>query len=99
MRFHSEPPAYFADKLLKAGIVPDMLAIAARRYSTRRGAQLRLDPIAGNFDLPHLCLIHQCLFEDVSTYAGSVRQYGLKRKDTHDGKPYAAPGKSSRTLP
>lgn len=36
-------------------------------------------PIKGGFDLKHLADIHQFIFEDISSYAGSVRNYGLEK--------------------
>jgi cell filamentation protein len=41
--------------------------------TTRRNAQLGLNPIIGNFDLAHLQEIHYYLFQDVYPFAGKIR--------------------------
>lgn len=36
-------------------------------------------PIAGLFDLEHLCAIHRCVFQDVYDWAGSIRTVDISR--------------------
>jgi cell filamentation protein len=38
-----------------------------------RGEQLEGAPLAGDFDLPHLCAIHRALFRDIFAWAGQPR--------------------------
>jgi cell filamentation protein len=38
-----------------------------------RGDQLNASPVAGDFDLPHLCRIHSALFQDIFAWAGQPR--------------------------
>ncbi len=38
-----------------------------------RGEQLERTPLAGDFDLPHLCAIHHALFQDIFAWAGQPR--------------------------
>ncbi|MDP1733400.1 MAG: Fic family protein [Sulfuritalea sp.] len=38
-----------------------------------RGDRLERDPLAGDFDLPHLCEIHRALFQDIFAWAGQIR--------------------------
>jgi cell filamentation protein len=38
-----------------------------------RDDQLNGSPVAGNFDLPHLCEIHHALFQDIFAWAGQIR--------------------------
>lgn len=38
-----------------------------------RGDQRNGSPVAGDFDLPHLCRIHRALFQDIFAWAGQPR--------------------------
>ena len=38
-----------------------------------RGDHLNSSPVAGDFDLPHLCRIHRALFQDIFAWAGQPR--------------------------
>ncbi len=37
------------------------------------------NPIKGSYDFKHLADIHKFIFEDISSYAGSVRSYGMQK--------------------
>lgn len=87
--YHYNLPPEFADKLAQLGFQGAQLENAARRISLLRLGELRETPISGSFDLEHLCATHQYIFQDISSYAGSVRRYGLKRTDSD--LPFARP--------
>ena len=38
-----------------------------------RGAELAAQPLEGDFDLDHMCRIHQHLFQDIYEWAGELR--------------------------
>jgi cell filamentation protein len=45
------------------------------------GLRLAVEPIPGNFDLPHLRAIHRFLFEDLYKWAGELRTVPLAKTD------------------
>jgi cell filamentation protein len=49
-----------------------------------RDAELLADPVAGRFDLQHLCRIHEALFGDVYDWAGQIRRVNIDK-----GVPFA----------
>jgi cell filamentation protein len=55
------------------------LARAEADFSTVRIAQLRLTPLAGRYDLPHLQAFHRHLFGDVYDWAGELRTVSIGR--------------------
>jgi len=55
------------------------LRAAEAEFATLRLAQLHLDPLAGDFDLPHLCAIHRAVLGDVYDWAGELRTVSLGR--------------------
>lgn len=87
---HSEFPDVFADKIAPKELdgdheyeIDDMV----RSYTDGRTVELYKCPIAGNFDLEHYAAIHGYLFQDVSSVAGSVRNYCMEGY----GKEFATP--------
>lgn len=81
---HKHFPPLFADKLAQASGLPidsvtdKMLNDEISRFSKMRIKMLRDNPIAGKFDLEHLSAIHTYIFQDVSSYASSVREHTLQ---------------------
>ena len=45
-----------------------------------RGDQLKRAPVAGDYNLDHLCAIHRALFQDVFAWAGQVRIVDTEKK-------------------
>jgi len=45
-----------------------------------REDQLNGSPVAGNFDLPHLCAIHRALFQDIFAWAGQIRTVDTEKR-------------------
>jgi len=45
---------------------------AEYKYTSGRANQLMLHPIIGQFDMAHLCAIHQYLFQDLYEWAGKL---------------------------
>ena len=56
------------------------LSEVERAISGVRYAELEETPIAGSFDLGHLCAIHKHLFSDIYAWAGKVRSKGFIAK-------------------
>lgn len=48
---------------------------------TVRLLQLRLDPLAGNYDLEHLRAFHRHIFGDVYPWAGEIRTIAIAKTD------------------
>lgn len=55
---------------------------AESSLSFLRAAELREQPIQGNFDLRHLQAIHQRLFGDVYEWAGQLRSVEIQKGST-----------------
>ena len=70
-------PAVFEDKL--HGFSSDDCELVGRIASGNRSDELITSPIEGDYDINHLSRIHEYLFQDVSTYAGVVRDYGISK--------------------
>jgi len=51
-------------------------------FTAIRLLELTQNPVAGSFDLTHLCKIHQYLFQDVYEWAGEVRSVDIVRGDS-----------------
>ena len=51
-------------------------------FTAIRLLELTQNPVAGSFDLAHLCKIHQYLFQDVYEWAGEVRSVDIVRGDS-----------------
>ena len=51
-------------------------------FTAIRLLELTQSPVAGSFDLTHLCKIHQYLFQDVYEWAGEVRSVDIVRGDS-----------------
>jgi len=74
----------------KTGVLRNLLGITdadelervARRISIARLVELETSPIAGSFDLDHLCRIHRHLFGDLYPWAGELRDVDIS-KDGH----------------
>lgn len=60
---------------------PKLLSEAEYVISGARAAQLRLQPIAGAFDLAHLKAIHHHLFGEVFEWAGKQRSINFSKRD------------------
>ena len=64
----------------KFGILnPAALEKVIRCTTGLRSELLRVHPIAGNFDLKHLCALHRFLFQDVYEWAGEIRIIDFQR--------------------
>jgi cell filamentation protein len=68
---------------------PPALDQVVRTTSSLRAEILRMRPIAGSFDLEHLCEIHRYLFQDVYPWAGEIRVVDFDRSDD----PFTKPGR------
>ena len=55
------------------------LARAEADYSINRIAELRADPLLGQFDLTHLQAIHRFIFQDIYPMAGEIRTIGIEK--------------------
>jgi cell filamentation protein len=49
-------------------------------FTTSRISQLLLEPIEGDFNVPHLRRLHHYIFQDVYDWAGSLELWILARK-------------------
>ncbi|MDP2132446.1 MAG: Fic family protein [Sulfuritalea sp.] len=58
----------------------DVLDRVVETVAGLRGEQLATAPVAGGFDLGHLCAIHRVLFRDVFAWAGQVRTVDTERQ-------------------
>ncbi|MDP2132697.1 MAG: Fic family protein [Sulfuritalea sp.] len=58
----------------------DMLDRVVETIAGLRGEQLEAAPLAGEFDLAHLCAVHRALFRDVFAWAGQVRTVDTERQ-------------------
>ena len=77
-------------RINKFGILnPYALDLVVRSTSGIRHQLLRVQPIAGAFDLDHLCAIHRFLFQDVYPWAGDLRVVDFDRSQD----PYTHPDK------
>jgi cell filamentation protein len=75
-------------RINKFGILnPYAIDQVARATSTLRAELLRLGPLAGDFDLPHLQAIHRFLFQDIYPWAGEIRVVDFDRSED----PYSHP--------
>jgi cell filamentation protein len=75
-------------RINKFGILnPYALDLVVRATSGLRAEILRTKPVAGNFDLEHLCAIHRFLFQDVYPWAGDLRVVDFDRSQD----PYTHP--------
>lgn len=72
-----EFPELFEDKL--AAVPEEQREEVSRVLSNARADQLLENPIEGSYDLAHLSAIHKHVFQDVSTLAGIVRDYGMSK--------------------
>jgi cell filamentation protein len=69
------------------GVLKNKLGLVDSSDLTRLGAdftavrvgQLLLQPITGNFDLPHLRAIHRFIFQDIFPWAGDFREVSTSR--------------------
>ncbi|MDO5073165.1 MAG: Fic family protein [Neisseria animaloris] len=55
---------------------------AERDSSSLRSKELSMQPIQGQFDLPHLQAIHKKLFGDIYEWAGEVRRVDISKGNT-----------------
>lgn len=90
----SDFPEYFEDKLITIEIASNLdnqtyaaIEKQARILSSARRKELQNNPIQGNFDLEHLAAIHKHLFQDVSSFAGMVRNFGMMGHGTVFARP------------
>lgn len=58
----------------------EQLRDAEYKLTTLRQAQLRVNPMAGNFDVEHLKAIHQHLFNDLYSWAGKEREINVSKR-------------------
>lgn len=58
-----------------------------------RGDQLQIHPLAGDFDLLHLCAIHRALFRDIFAWAGQVRTVDTEKQGLDFVPSAAVPGR------
>ncbi|MGN9163780.1 Fic/DOC family protein [Tissierellaceae bacterium HCP3S3_D8] len=58
------------------------LELAEREYTSLTIAEIKVNPIKGNFDLKHLQDIHKHLFRDIYDWAGELRTVNIS-KGTH----------------
>ena len=77
MKSLSAFPAIFEDKL--PDLPEEERDKISRSLSEARMRQLTGKPVKGNYDIEHLSNIHKHLFQDVSTHAGSIRDYGMSK--------------------
>ena len=61
--------------------VAEKLNEVERNATAARLAQLRVNPIKGNFDFEHLKKIHKHIFQDVYALAGQVRTGNIAKHD------------------
>ncbi len=74
---HGVFPKNFHDKLkITNEKERDKTERAITRFAT---SKLAKKPIKGNFDLKHLAEIHEHIFKNISSYAGSIRSYGMQK--------------------
>ena len=67
----------------KAGIKnQDLLDNYEADFTAIRILELAHTPIEGNFNLAHLCKIHEYLFQDVYEWAGEIRSVDIIRGDS-----------------
>lgn len=75
LKRHAIFPPSFHDKLI--GKTEQEKESIEKDVTTFRIIQLEQNPVAGTFNLKHLADIHEFIFDDISSYAGSVRSYPL----------------------
>jgi len=64
----------------KLGIIDqEKLKEFERKLTALRISDLIRKPIRGNFDLRHLCVIHYYIFQDLYTWAGSLRKVDIAK--------------------
>ena len=67
----------------KAGIKnQDLLDNYEADFTAIRILELSQTPVEGNFNLAHLCKIHEYLFQDVYEWAGEIRSVDIIRGDS-----------------
>jgi cell filamentation protein len=67
----------------KAGIKnQDLLDNYEADFTAIRILELSQTPVKGNFNLAHLCKIHEYLFQDVYEWAGEIRSVDIIRGDS-----------------
>ena len=57
----------------------EQLLMAEIRLVTIRLYQLQEQPVHGNFDLNHLCRIHEHIFQDLYPWAGKIRTVNIAK--------------------
>lgn len=78
-----DPYVYAGTKVLanKFGLRDlDELWNTERAITGVAAAELEANPLDGAFDLAHLCAIHKALFEEIYTWAGTIREKGFIAK-------------------
>lgn len=60
----------------------EKLELAEREYTSLSIAEIKINPIRGNFDLLHLQDIHRHIFKDIYDWAGELRTVNIS-KGTH----------------
>ena len=67
----------------KAGITnQDLLDEYEADFTAVRILEFAHTPVEGNFDLTHLCKIHEYLFQDIYEWAGEIRSVDIIRGDS-----------------
>lgn len=60
----------------------ESLSIFENDLAMARMLELQESPILGEFNLAHLCAIHQWIFQDVYPWAGQIRKVDIGKNDT-----------------
>jgi cell filamentation protein len=55
------------------------LSIAEREITSLRIANAKINIVAGEFDLEHLCAIHRYIFADIYEWAGELRWVNIAK--------------------
>ena len=63
---------------LRGVITYEQVNEADRFFSGERYDELKVSPVEGNFDLKHLCKIHEYLFQDIYYFAGQLRDVDME---------------------
>lgn len=78
-------PIEFEDKL--SHLPEDEREEVGRIASRHQAERLESSPIKGAFDSKHFATIHECLFKDVSSNAGIIRDYNMRKGSSQFADP------------
>jgi cell filamentation protein len=51
-------------------------------YTGFRIRELMDSPVQGKYDFSHLCLLHQCIFQDIFEWAGNIRIINIEKPES-----------------